>query len=233
MADTHGIAVEDIVRQMAVGLTVYDVNGDRLGTVQDFNTGTGWMLVDKGVVIEKDLYIPFSAITSIDPREIYLALPKDVLTRDYANPPARTTATEVDLGPGSRAGEPIALTTEASGYDGAPIVVDRTHVDELKARIKTGMRVFTAGPEEIGKIKRYGPEEVGTIKRYDPVTGWMLVETGVFSHHDLYIPATLVDDVDREDHIVMLAVNAQDLQRLQRTEPADVVFVEEQVTESH
>jgi hypothetical protein len=189
------------------------------------------MLVDKGVFIEKDLYIPFSAITSIDPREIYLALPKDVLTRDYANPPARTTTTEVDPGPGARAGEAIALTTEASGYDGAPIVVDRAHVDELKARIKTGMRVYTASPEVVGKIKRYGPEEVGTIKHYDPVTGWMLVDTG-FSRHDLYIPATLVDDVDREDHIVTLAVNAQDLQRLQRTGPADAVVVEAKETES-
>jgi hypothetical protein len=231
MADTHGIVVEDIVRQMAVGLQVYDVNGARVGTVQDYNTDTGWMLVDKGVLIEKDLYIPFSAITSIDPREIYLALPKDVLTRDYANPPARTTTTEVDPGPGARAGEAIALTTEASGYDGAPIVVDRAHVDELKARIKTGMRVYTAGPEEVGKIKRYGPEEVGTIKHYDPMTGWMLVDTG-FSRHDLYIPATLVDDVDREDHIVTLAVNAQDLQHMQRTGPADAVVVEAQETES-
>jgi hypothetical protein len=232
MADTHGIAVEDIVRQMAVGLKVYDVNGDRLGTVQDYDTDTGWMQVVKGVFIEKDLYIPFSAITSIDPREIYLALPKDVLARDYANPPARTTTTEVDPGPGARAGGAIALTTEASGYDGAPIVVDRAHVDELKARIKAGMRVYTAGPEEVGKIKRYGPEEVGTIKHYDPVTGWMLVETGVFSHHDLYIPATLVDDVDRADDIVMLAVNAQDLQRLQRTAPTDAVVVEAQERES-
>jgi hypothetical protein len=94
------------------------------------------------------------------------------------------------------------------------------------------MRVYTAGPEEVGKIKRYGPEEVGKIKRYDSVTGWMLVETGVFSRHDLYLPATLVDDVDRENHIVTLAVNAQDLQRLQRTGPADAVVVEAKETES-
>ena len=57
MADTQGIVVEDIVRQMAVGLKVYDVNGTRLGTVQDYNTGTGWMLVDTGIVIEHDLFL--------------------------------------------------------------------------------------------------------------------------------------------------------------------------------
>ena len=220
MADTHGIIVQDIARQMALDLKVYDVNGDRVGAVQDYDTDTGWMQVVKGVFIEKDLYIPFSAITSIDPREIYLALPKDVLTRDYANPPARTTTTEVDPGPGAEAGEAIALTTEASGYDGTPIVVDRAHVDELKARIQTGMRVYTAGLEA-----------VGTIKHYDPVTGWMLVDTG-FARHDLYIPATLVDDVAREDRSVRLAVHAPDLQRLQRTAPTDAVVVEAQERES-
>jgi hypothetical protein len=98
-------------------------------------------------------------------------------------------------------------------------VVDRAHVDELRNRIVLGMRVYTTDGADVGKVKRY-----------DPVTGWMLVERGVLTHRDLYVPVTVVESVDGGASEVYLSVHTTDLQRNQVNEPADVFFVEAQAT---
>jgi hypothetical protein len=87
MANLQEIVVEDITRLMAVGLAVYDVAGNKVGTVAQYDADAGWMKVDHRVFAptDRDLYLPFGAIRSIDPREIYLSLAKDVLERDYGS----------------------------------------------------------------------------------------------------------------------------------------------------
>jgi hypothetical protein len=79
MANEQGLILEDVRRQMALDLQVYDLDGTKVGTIVQYDTDAGWMMVQQGVFTEKDLYIPFSTITSIDPREVYVSLPKDVL----------------------------------------------------------------------------------------------------------------------------------------------------------
>ena len=175
------------------------------------------MTVESGNLAIKDLYIPFSAITAIDPREIYVSLSRDALRRDYASPPPRTTIVERGKS---------AITTEPSGYDGAPVVVDRAAIDTLRSHIELGMRVYAADQVE-----------VGTVKRYNPVTGWMLVEAGVmpppkppkpgtpvaevFARRELRVPVTVVEGVVEDDRAIYLSVHLTDLQRLQQAEPAD------------
>ena len=67
----------------------------------------------------------------------------------------------------------------------------------------------------------------------NPATGWMLVEKGVLSaKHDLMVPLTVVDDANPDTHEVYLAVSQADLERMQHLEPATVVFVDAEVTES-
>jgi hypothetical protein len=217
MANKEGIVFEDVARQIAPDQAVYDIDGIKLGTVVQYDTQTGWMMVEKGVFVPKDLYIPFSAVTNIDPREIYLSLSKDTLQRDYASPPPRTSVAERTVEPGGT--QTIAVTTEPSGYNTAPVVVDRAHLDELRNRIVLGMRVYTTDGADVGKVKRY-----------DPVTGWMLVERGVLTHRDLYVPVTVVESVDGGASEVYLSVHTTDLQRNQVNEPADVFFVEAKAT---
>ena len=217
MANEQGVILEDVRGQMALDLQVYDLDGTKVGTIVQYDTDAGWMMVQQGVFTEKDLYIPFSTITSIDPREVYVSQPKDVLKRDYSSPPARTTVVEETAEPGVV--ETTALTMEPSGYDGAPLVVERTHVDDLKGQIATNMRVYTASGDEIGKIKRY-----------DAVTGWMLVEKGLLTRRDLYVPVTVVETVDRAENAVYLTFSKDDLQRLSDAEPVDVFFVEAQLS---
>ncbi|MBV9279585.1 MAG: DUF2171 domain-containing protein [Chloroflexi bacterium] len=216
MANIEGIITQDIRNTIAPGLTVYDNESKKVGTVDDVDRATGYLMVHSNPFAEQDLFIPFSLITNIDPRELYLSRSRDELHRDYANPPARSTLV-VD-----EDGKETATTTEASGYDGSPIVVDQARIDHLKKRIATGDHVYTADMVDLG-----------TIKQYDPATGWMLVDEGIMSgKHDLMVPVTVVDNVDRDAQLVYLAVSRADLQRMQHVEPANVVFVEAQITES-
>jgi hypothetical protein len=116
----------------------------------------------------------------------------------------------------------MATTTEPSGYDGAPIVVDRARINQLRERIAIGDDVYT--PEGAG---------LGRVTRYDPATGWMLVEWSSLSgKHGLMVPVTVVEDVDTDEHAVYLAVSKADLRRMQHLEPAEAVFVDARFHES-
>jgi hypothetical protein len=216
MTNIEGTITEDISNTIALGQTVYDNEGKKVGTVDDVDRNTGYLMVESNPFSEKELYIPFSLITNIDPRELYLSLSRDEIHRDYANPPARSTLVE-DMD-----GRETATTTEPSGYDGTPVIMDRARIDQLKQRIATGDHVYTTDMTDLGKIKEY-----------DPATGWMKVEKGVLSStHDLMVPVTVLRDVNHDSHEVYLAVSQADLQRMRHLEPADVVVVETQVTES-
>jgi hypothetical protein len=137
MANEQGLILEDVRRQMALDLQVYDLDGTKVGTIVQYDTDAGWMMVQQVVFTEKDLYIPFSTITSIDPREVYVSLPKDVLKRDYSSPPARTTVVEETAEPG--VAETTALTTRThemapreGGGTGGVEIIERERYSEMK-----------------------------------------------------------------------------------------------------
>ena len=74
------------------GTDVYDASGDKIGTVQEYNPQANCIVVQKGIIFTKDLYIPLSAIDSRDSDGLYLNLTKDQLKDDrFANPPAYST----------------------------------------------------------------------------------------------------------------------------------------------
>jgi uncharacterized protein (TIGR02271 family) len=91
------------------GTNVYDATGDKIGTVEEYNPQADCIVVQKGIIFTKDLYIPLSAIDSRDSDGLYLNLTKDQLKDDrYANPPtysettgasaaATTTTTDDDI----------------------------------------------------------------------------------------------------------------------------------------
>ena len=208
MANVKGIITEDVANRIALGLTVYDTESKKLGTVEDIDRERGWFIVGAGPLRNERFYLPFSLVASVDPRELFVALPKDALERDYASPPARSTAVE------AVGGERSAVTTEPSGYDGAPLVVDRVKLDELRSQIAAGDHVYAAGMAHLG-----------VIKRYDEATGWMLVDRGhVPRQRDLFLPITVVQGVNPNVGEVYLEVSPADIERLQRLEPVDVVM---------
>jgi len=209
MADTKRTITEDVANNLTLGQTIYDNAGERVGTVDDLDRPTGWLKVETNPFSDKALYLPFSMITNIDPRELYLSASKAELRRDYTNPPARTTDVEKVLG------ETIATTRQPSGYDGTPLIVEEAKLDKLRNRITVGDLVLTADMVDLG-----------TISRYDRTTGWMMIGKSLQAKNDLLVPVTLVSHVDSEQREVYLAASRADLRGMQHLEPADVVFVD-------
>jgi len=76
---------------IAPGWTVYDANQDKVGEVAE--AGTNFILVQKGLLFIKDLYIPTQAITQVDDANqcLYLNVAKgDVDRMGWDTPPAET-----------------------------------------------------------------------------------------------------------------------------------------------
>jgi hypothetical protein len=201
MADAQGMIIENIQDTITPGLTVYDSEGKKVGTVLRIHRIPGYFQVQASPFSQKDLHVPFRLITNIDARELYVSVSRDKLHRDYANPPPRSTQVE------DEDGTEMAVTTEPSGYDGAPIVVRRARVNDLRRAITAGARVFTSDPTELG-----------TVKHYDPATGWIWITRS--NEPGLRVPVAIVDVVDGETHEVHLVSSEADLERLEHLEPA-------------
>jgi hypothetical protein len=206
MTNVRGIITENIRDTIRLGLLIYDVESARVGTVESVNLDTGWFTARTEAFPEpvKTLCLPFSLITNIDPHDLFVSKTRDELLASYTAPPRRTvTAVKED-------GKETAITTEPSGYDGSPIVVERKQIDRLKTRIAVGQRVSTSDMVDLG-----------TITEYDRGTGWMRVEKGILAAKSaVMIPVTLVDSIDPDMQQVYLAVSESDMQRMTHLEPA-------------
>lgn len=71
MAKQHSVD-KDIDAVIRGGLAVRDASGMRVGMVGEYSNAAAYMVVATRMFDRRDLYIPYSAITSINPREIYL-----------------------------------------------------------------------------------------------------------------------------------------------------------------
>lgn len=74
------------------GTTVYDANGDKVGTIHDVDAQGGYLVVEKGLLFKKDLYIPVDAVTRRDDDGVYLRYTKDELDQpSFQAPPVADT----------------------------------------------------------------------------------------------------------------------------------------------
>ncbi len=84
---------------IAPGTDVYDTNGEKVGSVQQYDPQAGYILIQKGVLFTKDLYVPTNAIDRTTTDGIRLNLSKDDLKEDrYTAPPAGTMGSRQDWG---------------------------------------------------------------------------------------------------------------------------------------
>jgi hypothetical protein len=208
MSDPKRIIGVDVTETIQTGQRVYDSTNAKVGEVAEVDIETGWMTIATDQLTEESIYVPFRLVTNIDQRELYLAGRKDELHRAYSERPPRST--EVT----ARGGKTMATTSQPNGYDGAPTVVKRTDVDQLRRSLQTGDGVRTADGGYLG-----------ILKQYDSTTGFMMVERGVLSRHDLLLPTAIVDHVDKEWREVRLVSNRDDLLRMQHLEPVNVVVL--------
>ena len=205
MGNIDGTITLDVRKYMDEGLMVYDVERKRVGTVDEYDLRAGYMKVQPNPLSKTLLYLPFSLISHIDPHEAFVSMPRDMLQREYGDPPPRITVVEKRSDPDTGEDTSRALTSEPSGYDGTPVLVVTADVGELAHHIAPGFRVYSSEMETIGRVKEYYRED----KR-------MLVQHGLPSKHDSIIPVALAATVDRDHRHVILAVSAADLRRQAR-----------------
>ncbi|MBV8528732.1 MAG: hypothetical protein JOZ75_10480 [Candidatus Dormibacteraeota bacterium] len=187
----------DIRDTIAVDQNVFDNTSTKVGVVDEVDQATGWLTIGAGALGLKELYVPFRLITYIDPHELFLGASKDELTKQYASPPQRKTAV---VGDGTDA---AAATTEPSGYDGSPVVVNAELVDDLRRKISTGYEVYTSDMASLGKIRQY-----------DAATGLMVLDKGPLSDHEVVVPITVVDQVDKDEQQVILTASQADVAKM-------------------
>jgi sporulation protein YlmC with PRC-barrel domain len=89
-ATTNSVDVQDVTDRLAVGMAVYDVNGERLGDVSQYDIPRRLLVVEKGIFHPRVLFVPFSAIQSVNREDltVSLNLPRDSIVKEHAMLPA-------------------------------------------------------------------------------------------------------------------------------------------------
>ncbi len=85
------VDVGAIGQQLAIGMAVYDRDGKHVGDITQYDSTRGLLAVEEGIFNPRVLFLPFSAIQSVD-RDVlavYLSLPKDTLVKQYAMLPTQ------------------------------------------------------------------------------------------------------------------------------------------------
>lgn len=191
------------------GLLVFDVNGERVGSVKASRIAAGYLLVGSGVLDHRDLYIPFRLIRSIDPQGIELSEPKDVLVAGYVKTPAIHTIVEHRFAPGPhRDTLPQAYEVQVvqSGYDEGQIVVDSIELSSITERLSVGLAVYDADGVRLGDITQY-----------DVSRGLLTVEKGIFNPRVVLVPFDAIKTIDRDALSVYLTLTRAALMQDQPT----------------
>jgi hypothetical protein len=82
---------------ISVGTDVFDANGEKVGAVRQYDPQASYMVLEKGMLFKKDLYVPVSAIDRTTTDGIRLSLFKDDLKADrFTAPPAGTMGSQQD-----------------------------------------------------------------------------------------------------------------------------------------
>jgi hypothetical protein len=90
-------------QRLADDMTVYDVNGEKIGKVSGYTTSSNYFKLEKGLLFHHDYYVPMSAVSRIDPNGVYLnVLKDDIKDRGWENPPLAGEQRNESLGDRTR-----------------------------------------------------------------------------------------------------------------------------------
>jgi ribosomal 30S subunit maturation factor RimM len=205
--------IENIDQYLEEGIPVYDQNGDRVGDVKLYSTAAGYLMVGGGYFSDKNLYLPFRLIRSIDPDEIYLTVPKDTLAAQYTQPPKIHTVVETRAVPGP-GGQMVPRTREVqmvqSGYDGQQAAINSVDVGGIADRLAVGMAVYDVEDQRVGDITQYDTER-----------GLLVVENGFFKPTVVFVPFSAIKSIDYDDLSVYLSMPKDVIVKEHAMLPAD------------
>jgi uncharacterized protein (TIGR02271 family) len=126
--------------------TVYDVNDEKVGDVAE--VGAGYLLVQKGLLFIKDIYIPMGQVRDTDAasHRAYLDVSKDAIDGlGWDAPPTATDAGTVETTSATSTDRGYQTSDDAANGDASQRL--RLHEEELQAQT----RRERAGEVQVGK----------------------------------------------------------------------------------
>lgn len=80
-------------QQLVEGTPIYDANGSKIGTVSEHNVQGRYLVMHKGLLFPRDIYVPLSAIAGTSLDGVQLNIAKDELSnQQWDQPPTNTAA---------------------------------------------------------------------------------------------------------------------------------------------
>jgi uncharacterized protein (TIGR02271 family) len=129
------------------GWRALDRSGDKIGDIEQ--VGSNHFLVTKGLLFVKDVYIPFDAVTSVDPdaETVFLDADKDDIdSLGWSEPPTMSTDRPADIGTTAGAGAfgGTAMDSSATTQDNARLTLS-------EEQLQAGTVRDTVGEVAVGK----------------------------------------------------------------------------------
>lgn len=186
--------------QFFEGEAVFDAADEKVGTLHEYNAREGYLVVQKGWLFPKDLFIPVSAVARNDADGVYLNLHKDDLGQHaYDEPPTGMSAN--DARPGTIEQQPYGDMT-ASGIAGVPSGSVATATDTAGAMGAMGGQVVDTGAvrtsvstddeirvpvleEELLASKR--AQEVGRVRIHKEVLTEQQTVSAPLTHEEVFV----------------------------------------------
>jgi len=165
----------NLIGQVAEGTPVYDVNGERVGHVSKQIMEGDNIILHKGLIFPKDLYIPLSIVRRSDSNGVSLSITKDELQHE------RYTA----LSPHEERASVLGMEESAGRLQGADTGERHQHT------VTRGEDVYEAHPDTIQRGADTIETRPESIQR-----GADTIET----HPDTFTQGTTNIEYPEEDH---------------------------------
>jgi uncharacterized protein (TIGR02271 family) len=185
MLDKQGFDAKPGGSQFQEGTPIYDVNGDKIGTVSQEGVEQGSLVLRKGLISPKHYYVPTSTIHSAGPDGVYLNLTKDqVLNQAWGTQPTSSGHKTIR----SRAGDVgnVPLTPTREGEVAVPVREEELVADKERSQIGQ-VHVHKDVVEERQTISEPVMREQVRVER-TPVDRDIPVDADAFQEKDIDLP---------------------------------------------
>jgi hypothetical protein len=85
LTEISAVELSSVAERLSVGLTVYDMDGVRLGEIDEYDANRGLMVVESGVFSPVYRVVPLSAIASVnrDTQSVHLTVHGGALQKTH------------------------------------------------------------------------------------------------------------------------------------------------------
>lgn len=181
--------MQNEINRVEPGWDVIGSDDEKIGQIEE--VGETYLLLTKGLIFVKDVFVPFDAVTSVDAssRSVFVDVGKDEIDdRNWSSPPADSARVGEDAG-GIGAASGFATKTTESDSIRVPV-----HEEQLRAsterREAGSVDIRRDVVEERQEMEVPVTHEEVTVRRV-PATGRAGTETGAFEDQGtIRIPVT-------------------------------------------